>query len=229
MPPTPNAIDVTTLAGVKLWNQTVGTNDDQIIQDAITSFSAYLLRRTGRGPLDGSIPASSPFVAPVAYDDFYDGSGTLRQPIRNWPITAVAALSINGRSVLQSTTPQISGWVIDGDKRFISMRGGGNPRGFGGYAGYGGWGANPRSLGYGGGFVNGIQNIEVQYTAGFSGVPFDLEMAARKTVALNYRRRSWIGQKSQAMAAGGGTITFADWEMDKDVERAIQFYMARVA
>ncbi len=225
MLPTPNAIDITTLAAVKSWNQTTGTNDDQIIQDAITAFSAYLLRRTARGPLDGTIPTASPFVAPVSYDDFYDGSGTLRQPVRNWPITAVAAVNVGGVAVRQSTSPQVPGWVIDGDKKFISIRGTNGVRGYGA----GGWGFQPRGYDCCYVFANGIQNVEINYTAGFSSVPFDLEMAARKAVALNYRRRSWIGQKSQAMAAGAGTISFQDWEMDRDAERAIQYYMARIA
>ncbi len=229
MPITPNAIDLTTIAAVKAWLVTTQASDDQIIQDSITAFSAYILRRTGRGPLDGTVPSASPFVAPVSYDEFYDGSGTLRQPVRNWPITAVTAVNINGVAAPQSTSPQIPGWVIDGDKRFISFRGTGNPRGYGGYAGYGGWGANPRMQGCGIGFINGIQNIEIQYTAGFSGVPFDLEMAARKVVSLTYKRRGWIGQKAQMMAAGAGTITYENWEMDQESNRVINYYQARVA
>ncbi len=223
-----NAIDLTTNAAVKSWINLTGTNEDTIIQDAITAFSAYVLRRTGRGPLDGTIPAKSPFVESVSYDDVYDGSGTLRQQIRNWPVTAVTSVTVNGITVPQSATPNNSGWVIDGDRRFISMRGIGNPRGYGGYSGYGGWGAGPRFSG-GLGFSNGIQNVEIIYTAGFTGVPFDLEMAARKVVALNYKRRQWIGQKSQAMAAGAGTVSFEGWEMDTDCARTIDYYMARVA
>ena len=170
--------------------------------------------------MDGSLPAESPFVQPVAYDDFYDGSGTNRQPIRNWPIVSVASVNINGQAVPQSVNVNTNGWVVDGDKRFISIRGAVNPfvATFGNYR-YQGYG--PR---VGSGFVSGIQNVEIQYTAGFSGVPDDLEMAARKTVALNYVRRGWIGQRTQAMAAGGGTTTFGTWEMDTDVRNTIYYY-----
>ena len=130
---TPNAIDLTTIANVKAWIITTNTSDDQIIEDAITAFSLYVLRRTARGPLDGSVPAESPFVQPVSYDDFYDGSGTLRQPIRNWPIQSVAAVNVGGVAVPQSTSPQVQGWVVDGDKKFISMRATGPIRGYGGW------------------------------------------------------------------------------------------------
>lgn len=224
-----NGIDLTTLAAIKAWLVTTANTDDQIIQDAITSFSAYVLRRTGRGPLDGTIPTSSPFVAPVAYDDFYDGTGTLRQPVRNWPITAVSAVNINGIAAPQSTSPQVPGWVVDGDKKFISFRGTGNPRGYGGFAGYGGWGANPRMQGCGIGFVNGIQNIEVVYTAGFSGVPYDLEMTARKVVSLYYKRRGYIGQRSQMMAAGAGTVSYFEDDMSPEDRAVLHYYSARVA
>lgn len=224
------SIDLTTLSAVKSWVQIsqTSTSDDQIIQDCITAFSAYVLKVTGRGPTDGSIPASSPFVAPVSYDEFYDGSGTLRQPIRNWPVQSVSSVNVNGQPVPQSTSVNVWGFVVDQDKRFISIRGGYSAtiatfqnyryqygRGLPGFNGPG--------------FSNGVQNVEIVYMAGFNGVPFDLEMAARKTVALNYKRRSWIGQKSQAMAAGAGTLTYGTWEMDTQDMRTIDYYTLRVA
>lgn len=223
----PNAIDLTTLANVANWiaPYTLGQSvpNDTDIQDAITAFSAYVLKLTGRGPADGSVPAASPFVAPVSYNDVYDGSGTQRQPIRNWPITAVASLSINGQAIAQSTNINTSGWVVDGDKRFISLRGGFSPfvATFENYRYQRGGPCGP-------GFAAGVQNVEVQYTAGFAGVPVDLEMAARKTVALNYKRRGWIGQRMQALAQGGGTVSFSTWEMDPDAQRTIYYYRAQV-
>lgn len=141
--------------------------------------------------------------------------------LRNWPITAVASVNVGGNVVPPSTSVAVSGWVIDGDKKFVSIRGGSSPNvaTFQNYRYQGGLGGQ-----IGPGFAQGIQNVEVEYTAGFNGVPADLEMAARKVVALNYVRRGWIGQKSQAMAQGGGTVTFGQWEMDSDAERAIQYY-----
>ena len=198
------------------------TNDDQQIQDCITAFSNYVLHLTGRGPADGSIPAHSPLVEPVSYDEFYDGTGTFRLPLRNWPITAVVAVNVFGSAIQQSTAQNVSGWVIDQDARFISLRGGysATVATFQNYRG--GWG------GCAPGFAVGVQNVEVQYTAGFSGVPVDLEMSARKVVALNYVRRGWIGQKSQTLAQGGGTTSFGEWEMDADVMQTIQYYRRMV-
>lgn len=218
-----NAIDLTTIAAVKSW---VGissgtTGDDSQIQDIITAFSAQVLRWTGRGTQDGSFPTVSPFTSVVSYTETYDGSGTLRQPIRNWPITSVTSLNVNGQSIPQSTSVNVWGWVIDGDAKFISMRGG--------YPSSNRW--SPRYQGAVGlpGFCDGIQNVAISYTAGFSTVPLDLEMAARKTCALYYKRRGWIGQRSQAMAQGAGSVFFDSSEVEQDVMRTILYYQRRTA
>lgn len=214
-------INLTTLANVKGWlGIAPGTTSDDIkIQDCITAFSAYVIHATGRGPMDGSYPTQSPFVNPVTYTDTYDGSGTVRQPIRNWPITSVASVNISGQAIQQSTSINTWGWVVDGDGRFISLRGGINPN----VATF----QNYRYQGYvpfGPGFSAGVQNVQITYTAGFFTVPVDLEMAARKTVALNYSRKGWIGQRSQAMAQGAGTVSFGTWEMDQDCANTIFYY-----
>ncbi|HVI09586.1 MAG TPA: hypothetical protein VND65_14955 [Candidatus Binatia bacterium] len=230
MPPATNPIDLTTLAAVKSWAGINGTGDDQTIQDAITAFSGYALHVTGRGSADGSFPTASPFVAPVSYDEFYDGSGTLRQQIRNWPIVSVSSVTIDGQVIPQSTSINVWGWVVDQDKSFISLRGGFSPtvatfqnyRYQGGRYGYGAGVQGP-------GFSAGTQNVEVVYSGGFSGVPFDLEMAARKVITLNYKRRGWIGQRSQAMAAGAGTVSYGQWEMDADARNTLLYYQRRTA
>ena len=216
-----NAIDLTTVANVKAWAQIQTSGDDQIVQDAITAFSAYVLKLTARGPADGSIPATSPFVTPVSYDEVYDGNGNNELPLRNWPITAVALVNAGGIVIPASGDVSSPGYVIDQSKKFLVIR-------YGGVAYPYGRGARGPRYSYAG-WPLGTQNVEVQYTAGFSGVPFDLEMLARKVCALNYRRRSSIGQKSQAMAAGAGTISFGDWEMDKEDMRTIDYYRSRVA
>ena len=220
---TANGIDLTTLSAVKSWVQisNSATSDDVIIQDAITAFSAQVLRMTGRGPQDGSIPTTSPFTAIQSYTETYDGSGSMRQAIRNWPIATVTSLSISGQSIPQSTSVSVWGWVIDGDGKFLSIRGGGFGYGYGN-------GRNLRGCATGGFFL-GVQNVAITYTAGFSAVPFDLEMAARKTVALYYKRRMNIGQRSQAMAQGAGTVMFDLSEMEPDVLTTINYYRRRAS
>lgn len=221
-----NPIDLTTIANVQGWISSNGpqsawsATELQIIQDCITAFSLYVLQLTGRGNADGSVPTASPFVTPVAYDEFYDGNGNDQLPLNNWPITAVAAVIDTGYTIPQSTSTTSPGWVVDQSHKFIVLRYGGTL-----YSrGWRGRGGSARV-----GFTLGTQNIEVQYTAGFNGIPFDLEMLARKIVGLNYRRRGWIGQKSQAMAMGAGTVNYGTWEMDDQDQRVLAYYMTRAA
>lgn len=221
-----NPIDLTTLAAVKKWASITGTGDDSDIQDAITAFSMYVITRTGRGPMDGSVPTVSPFCAPQTFTETYDGNNSQRMFLRNSPIVSVASLLVNGVSipaaqVVNGTTYGQAGFVIGGDRKSLYIQSGG------------GGGSSFTTTDFGAGFglgqyfKRGIQNITVQYSAGYSQVPFDLEMTARKVVVLNYKRKSWVGQKSQAMAQGAGTISFGDWEMDKDCERVICSYERR--
>ena len=216
-----NAIDLTTLAAIKSWAQVQTSGDDTTIQDAITAFSLYVLHLTGRGPADGTVPTTSPFSTPVSYDEFYDGNGNDTLPLRNWPITTVTSVNDSGVIIPASSGVSNPGYVVDQSKKFLVLRYGGLPY--------------PYSRSYRGaayscrGWTLGTQNIEVQYTAGFSALPFDLEMMARKVVALNYRRRQNIGQKSQAMAQGAGTVSFGEWEMGPDDMRVIEYYKRRVA
>jgi hypothetical protein len=196
----PNPIDLTTRAEVKSWLEIAQeiTSDDDLISGCITAASAYWLRRTGRGPASDEIPDLSPLVEPVTYDETYDGSGSARQFLRNNPIVSVTTLEVNGRTLPASTKFTERGYVIDGNGKSLVLRG---------------------EL-----FSEGMQNVHVVYKAGFNGVPADIRLAATQMVAVNYKRRQWIDQKSQAMAAGAGTVTYRDWELPPEVERVIQNY-----
>jgi hypothetical protein len=200
--------------------QDQGLSPDQTIQDCVTAFSLYALRQTGRGNSDGSIPSESPFVTPVSYNEWYDGNGQRKMYVNNWPINSGSLLTINGITVPQSTGITVPGWLLDQSGRAIVLRPGfsSGPATF----------SNVRALrgreGGGWVFALGTQNINWQYIGGFSGVPFDLEMCARKVVALNYKRTGWIGQKSQSMAAGAGTVEYGTWEMDDDCRATLEYY-----
>src|SRR5438132_2402170 len=191
-----------------IWADT-GVSEDQLIQDAITAASEYWLWKTNRGPSDGSTPATSPLVAPIAYNEWYDGNGSERLFLFNSPIVSVQALMVNGSSIQAANGFGSSGYRIHQDKRSLILQGGGGSVTTV-YPGAGWW------LG-GTYFRKGAQNVNVQYTAGFSGTPPDIEMACRKMVALAYKERQAIGQKSQAMAQGAGTITW-DFNLTPEIK-----------
>jgi hypothetical protein len=69
------------------------------------------------------------------------------------------------------------------------------------------------------------KQVQISYTA--TGVPYDIEMAVRQMVAVNYKRRSWIDQSSQMMANGAGSIAFRSWEMPPEVASVMEQYRRR--
>ena len=163
-----NAIDLTTVAAVNnLLSQASGT-DSTLIQTEITNLSRYILTKTSRSFLSGI----------RSYSERYNGNGSNEMLVRNYPILVVSSLSVNGIAIPASPDYIQSGYVIDttGSICAIAIIGGQN-----GSAWRGGddrWGVRPGGWGsYGNApplgqapfrFVQGIQNIAVEYTAGYT-------------------------------------------------------------
>lgn len=63
-------------------------------------------------------------------------------------------------------------------------------------------------------FTRGVNNIVVNYTAGYTTVPYDIDGAVAERVAFEYRKRSRIGQASASV--GGESLSFievpASWD-----------------
>lgn len=218
----PSPIDLTTLQNVKDWLklQPPTSNDDDLIQACITAVSSYILWRTGQGDQSGDL-SQSPFAAVCNFNDTYDGSGTLRQFLHNRPIVNVSAVTIDGVAVPASSGPMVAGFVVDGTRKSISLRPGIGSAGFGWTA----WQAGTyRATGRWPRFNEGIQNVNIQYSAGYAQTPFDLELAAKRIVALNYQRRDWIGEMSRSMGLGAGTVRLTTWELDPQDERILDYY-----
>lgn len=70
------------------------------------------------------------------------------------------------------------------------------------------------------------QNINVQYTAGYAGVPFDLAEMAMRVVGQNFKRRQWIDLASKTLSAqgGSGTTRYRDWALSPMDELVLQNY-----
>jgi hypothetical protein len=143
-------IDLTTVEAVKEWLNTSGTPskanaiEDANLQRCITAASRYWLWRTGRGAGNWQTAQQSPFNQAVQYDESYDGNGNDQLFLRNGPVISVQSVSINGRNVIPAQGSQGRGWMLpDAGNRLVL---------------------------YGEYFVPGRQNIQVQYTAGFTAV-----------------------------------------------------------
>ncbi len=187
-----------------LPNGTQTTTDDGLLQSIISSVSLYWLKRTGYQSLNTA----------TAYNEWYDGSGTQRLFLRNTPIVSVQSLVVNGQTIMASVNHQGAGYVIDqGEKALVLLRGVSstfdtNVLSFGIWLPY---------------FTKGIQTVNVQYTAGFNGTPYDIQNAAGQHVAAWYQRRQWIDQQSQNVS-GVGTTTYHKWPIPPEVEQVIQQY-----
>jgi hypothetical protein len=67
-------------------------------------------------------------------------------------------------------------------------------------------------------------DVNIDYTYG--GVPFDLAEAAGRLVAVQYRRRQYLGQTSQ-MQPGVGTTAYSKLETELDTAKVIERYKVR--
>jgi len=206
VPSPPNAIDLATLAEVKGWIYTVqGTPaDDFVLQLLITGASQFFLSETNVSTLN----------TVSTQTEHYNGNGQTSLPLRQYPITAVSQLVINGYTVPQTPNYVQPGWAIGTSRTSIVLVSGGS---FSYYPGAGVPSVFPR----------GVLNVGVTYSAGYDGVPYDLNESCIQLVGQNYKRRGWIDQASIAMANAGGTQTFRGWDVPPQVRKTINNYKRR--
>lgn len=193
-------------------NTPVIDQTDAILSGMITGVSQYWLTRTGRDSLNGS----------ASYSEYYDGSGSRRQFLRNSPITSVSLLQMSAGfggtvSIPQSTSLGAPGWVIGQGGKYLGLIG--YPQG----TWTGSYGPTWPTVNA---FVEGIQNIFVQYTAGYLATPADISDKVTQQVSINYKRTAWIDQASQVLNENG-TVSYRNWEVPPEVERVIQAYIRR--
>jgi len=174
MPAGPN--DLVTLAQAYAWlNITPGT-DDADLQAAITEVSQLIATWCSRNFVQAS------------YSETYSGRGSQILTLRNWPVTAVASLSIDGTTISARSGPLGNGYASDGERQI----------GLNGYC-----------------FTRGFQNISIAYTAGYATIPADLQMACLewlKEVYLSSDRPSDVqmeraGDHEVRYLAGGAVFT----------------------
>ena len=168
--------DLTTVAAVNAILAQAPTADAALIQIEITAYSQNILTRTGRSFLSGV----------RSYSERYNGNGSAELPVRNYPILAVSSVSVNGIAIPASPDYRQSGYVIDTEGSICNIALISN--GAGGGSGWlddrwgvrpGGWGSygNAPPLGYSPFvFTQGIQNVAVSYSAGYTiGVPAEVQ------------------------------------------------------
>ncbi len=125
------------------------------------------------------------------YIETRDGTGTNSLMVREFPVTSISRVTVDGRDL--PTTA------------FVRWR----------------FGVKLTS----GFFAPGVENVETEYTAGFSVTPADIAESCAKLAAYKFRAYSRIGQVSKIL--GGETVTFETAEFPKDVRNTLEQYMRR--
>jgi len=163
---------------VKAWLGITDADEDALLDGLCTNYTSLMQKFMGRDIFQNT------------YSEAYSGQDTKRIALRQFPVTAVSAMTINDQPVTAAPSTMGAGFRFDDLAVYI------------------------QSVWYGV-FPRGVRNITVQYTAGFSPVPVDLKQACIEQVAYTYRSRKRIGEKSQAMNAGPATQTVSfmtdDW------------------
>lgn len=177
--------DLTTLANVKAYLSPplTTTADDALLARLITAGSAFIQSWLNRS------------IATASYSETRNGGGGTRLFLRNRPVTAIAALSVDGVAIAPSNpAPTGAGYLFDDSSVYL----------------------------VGHCFTKGAQNVTVQYTAGFAATPPEIEQACIALVALRYKERERIGHASKTLA--GETVAFQQKDMPADVATLLDQY-----
>lgn len=178
------ANDLTTLDNVKAWLNLTATADDDMLTRMITALSSYIQSWLNRQ------------LASQSYTEVRDGAGKGTLTLANYPVTAVASLTVNGVAVPYATNSQGNGYLFD-QYRIIMVGGG--------YT-----------------LTEGVQNIVVTYTAGYAAIPPEIEQACIELIATRYRERDRIGQTSKSIA--GETVAFSIRDFPPSVQTILNNY-----
>jgi uncharacterized phiE125 gp8 family phage protein len=137
-------------------------------------------------------------ITAANYDEYYTCRGESIIPLRHYPVTAITSVTVDGAALAASTGYGISGYAVDGSLLVYQ----------------GGAFSTPGNTYF--------RNVRVQYTAGHTTIPKDLEQAVIHLVALRYRERDRIGQKSKILA--GETVYFSVFDLPPDVKSILDNY-----
>lgn len=169
------AVDLCTLAQVQAYldpdgQSTWSTANQTEQQFLITALGQWCLRQTSRRTLNGLL----------IFNDTYDGSGSDRQFVIDYPIAKVFSVYVDGLEIPSGSygpTGQIGqGWVIDRERESISIIGQ-NDRCIQGYGAFAVSGSTPYRIGrwtFGRKDNSNRQNVRISYMAGPNIVPAEV-------------------------------------------------------
>lgn len=205
-------IDLTTLEAVTdylaqnegaIISPDAATEDNLKIQALITGLSQSWLTKTGRSSLNSV----------GSFNEVYDGNGSFRLFLDNWPILIIISVQVFPYTLPLSTSLGQFGVFIERSQKSIAIR----PGGLGTLTspGYG-----PQATC----FLQGIGNMQVQYTGGYNGIPNDIFEAVTWQVAQAYKKRDSINIESMSMGGGAGSTSFVKWDWTPEIKATLRDY-----
>jgi uncharacterized phiE125 gp8 family phage protein len=174
--------DLTDLATVKRWLNITSQTDDTLLAALITSYSAYVESWLNRS------------FASQSYTERVDGVGSLGMAFSNYPVTAVASVSIDDVTIPAATNTSTPGYRFS--DKFLYLNG---------YR-----------------FSRGMQNVTIVYTAGYATTPPEIKEAITELVAYHYKSRDRIGHSSKSLA--GETVSYIVSEFPASVRAILNNY-----
>ncbi|HKJ94272.1 MAG TPA: phage head-tail connector protein [Gammaproteobacteria bacterium] len=179
--------DLCTLADVKAFLSITDTNNDALLGTLITNASKLVNNATNRNLLSAS------------YTESYSGRGGWRQGVDNYPITAVASVTVDGVSIAPASGQIGAGYIYD--ENMVYLRG---------YT-----------------YTRGIRNVEITYTAGYdaAAIPADLVQATVEIVAVKFKRR--LSLEVSGKTLNGETISFVTSDIPASAKGVLKQYTRR--
>lgn len=180
------------LSDVKAYLKIADTASDLILTRLIAATSALFLNA-----------ASRKAILTASYTETRNGNGGDRIVVRNFPVTAVASVSILGLGVptaipnYTGATGSIPTWGFDDYSIFLNY-------GF---------------------FPRGRQNVQLAYTAGYAVVPDDIQEAIITLCALRYKRKNTLDVTTEKDSVNGGVVmSFTTKDIPDFVQETIKNY-----
>lgn len=141
--------------------------------------------------------------ASTSYTETRNGGCGQKMYLANGPVTAVSSLSVNGQSVPPAPDAVSYGFVFDSMMVYIRPGGGGG---------------GPQE------FYKGIQNVTVQYTAGYASIPGDVNLACVLWVVYLFGKRERLDKRNETLGSQQ-TQGYDLSDMPKPVKTALAAYV----
>lgn len=174
--------DLCAATDVQAFLSLAAGQDDALLGVLCTRASAFVQNMLNRKLLTAS------------YTGTFSGRGNNRIGLPNYPITAVASVTVDGVAIPAATGALDAGFLFD--ENLVYLRG---------YC-----------------FSRGVQNVVIVYTAGFAEVPADVQQACVEIVAAKYKRRTELHVSGKTL--NGETINFSQADVPASAKAALNSY-----